>query len=240
MASIVKLLSLVIACMGVSALFPAAISARLGEGIVPIFFATSLACIFLAGAMRFASAGLGRPLRRFQVLGALAALWVIVPVLAAPAVAVTSGLNLWQSFFEALSAFTTTGFTALGDAPRSLYVWLAMLQWSGGLLTIVSAVTVLAPAGIGGLPNRTGHQNEASDAVDPAGVLKDLAPIYLGATAIAFIAMLMNGNSLYLSFCLASALTSAGAHIPPEGVAAIQRGAAMHWVLLPFLLWSAT
>jgi len=240
MASIVRLLSLVIACMGVSALFPAAISARLGEGIVPVFFATSLGCIFLAGAMRFASAGLGGPMRRFQVLGALAALWIIVPLLAAPAVAVTSGLNLWEAWFEALSAFTTTGFTAVTRAPRSFYVWVAMLQWSGGLLTIVTAVAVLAPAGIGGLPNRTGRQNEAADAVDPAGVLKDLAPIYLGATAIAFIAMLVDGHSLYLSFCLASAVTAAGAHLPPEGVAAIQGGGTLHWVLLPFLLWTAT
>ncbi|MEP9378963.1 hypothetical protein ABLE91_19760 [Aquabacter sp. CN5-332] len=240
MASIVRLLALALAWTGIAALLPALVSARWGEGTAPAFLGTALGCIFLAGAMRFSSAGLGGRIRRFQVFGALAALWIIVPVVAAPAIAYATGLTLWRAWFEALSAFTTTGFTAVKDGPQSLFVWFALLQWSGGLLTIISGVAVLAPAGIGGLPNRVVYHLDELDAVDTAGVVKDVTPIYAAATFLAFVVMLADRNGLYSAFCLATAVASAGAHLPPEAKAALETGIATRWLLLPFLLWAAT
>ncbi len=240
MASIVRLLALALAWTGLMALVPALVSMRWAEGMAPAFLATCLVCIFLAVAMRFASAGLGGRIRRFQVFAALAGLWLIVPLLAAPAIAEATGLSLWRSWFEALSAFTATGFTAVESGPRSLFIWFALLQWSGGLLTIVSGVAVLAPAGIAGLPNRAVHHLDEIDAVDTAGVLRDVAPVYAGITFLSFLAMLMCGTGLYSAFCLATAATSAGAHLPPEARAALEGGFATRWALLPFLLWAAT
>lgn len=240
MASVIRLLALAVAWTGFAALLPAVVSARWQEGMAPVYLATSLGCVFLAGAMRFSSAGLGGRIRRFQVFGALAGLWVIVPALAAPAIAYTTGLSLWRAWFEALSAFTTTGFTAVEDGPRSLFIWFALLQWSGGLLTIVSGVAVLAPSGIGGLPNRALYHLDELDAVDTEGVVKDVTPIYLGGTLIALLAMLAAGGGLYSAFCLATAAASAGAHLPPEAKAIVETGRAARWFLLPFLLWAAT
>lgn len=240
MASIVRLLALALAWTGIAALLPALVSARWGEGTAPAFLGTALGCIFLAGAMRFSSAGLGGRIRRFQVFGALAALWIIVPAMAAPAIAYATGLSVWRAWFEALSAFTTTGFTAVKDGPQSLFVWFALLQWSGGLLTIISGVAVLAPAGIAGLPNRVVYHLDERDAVDTAGVVKDVTPIYGAATFLAFVVMLADGNGLYSAFCLATATASAGAHLPPEAKAALETGVATRWLLLPFLLWAAT
>lgn len=240
MASVVRLLALALAWTGAAALIPALVSARWQEGHAPAFLATTLACVFLAGAMHFASAGLVGRIRRFQVFAALSALWLLVPVVAAPAIAAASGLDLWAAWFEALSAFTTTGFTRVAQGPRSLFVWFALLQWSGGLLTLVSAVAILAPAGIAGLPDRAVQRLDERDAVDTAGVLKDIGPIYLAGFAIAFLVMLFSGTGPYASFCLATAATSAGAHLPPEAKEALEAGGATRWVFLPFLLWAAT
>ncbi|WP_127089817.1 TrkH family potassium uptake protein [Aquabacter cavernae] len=240
MASVVRLLALALAWTGVAALVPALVSARWGEGLAPAFLATTMGCAFLAGAMYFASAGLAGRIRRFQVFTALSALWVLIPAVAAPVIAVAARLELGPAWFEALSAFTTTGFTQVPTGPRSLFVWFALLQWSGGLLTIVSAVAILAPAGIAGLPDRAVNRLDERDAVDTAGVLKDVAPIYAGALGLAFLAMLFAGAEPYAAFCLASAATSAGAHLPPEARDVLEAGGAARWLFLPFLLWAAT
>lgn len=240
MASVVRLIALALAATGLAALLPALVSLNRAEGLTPIFLATTLACVFLAGAMRFASAGLGGRARRLDIFAALAGLWLLVPAVAAPSIAYASGLSVPAAWFEALSAFTTTGFSALRDGPRSLYVWLCMLQWSGGLLTIVAGLAVLAPAGIGGLPDRAIHRLDQRDAVDLRGALEDAAPVYLGAFVLAFIALLAAGNTVYSAFCLASAATSSGGHLPPEAKAAIAGGEATRWVMLPFFLWAAT
>ncbi|MEW6256005.1 MAG: hypothetical protein AB1592_08610 [Pseudomonadota bacterium] len=240
MASIVRLLAFALAGTGLAALVPALISARWQEGLAPIFLATTLGCIFLAGAMHFASAGLAGRIRRFQVFAALCALWLLVPIAAAPAIAAGAKLDLDAAWFEALSAFTTTGFTQVADGPRSLFVWFAILQWCGGLLTLVSAVAILAPAGIAGLPDRAVQRLDEREAVDTLGVLKEVGPLYLAGFGIAFLALLFTGTSPFASFCLASAATSAGAHLPPVAREALQAGGATQLVFLPFLLWAAT
>lgn len=240
MASVVRLIAMALAWTGIAALLPALVSANRGEGTAPVFLATTLACIFLAGAMRFASAGFTGRTRRLEIFAALTALWVIVPVMAAPGIAHISGLPLPAAWFEALSAFTTTGFSAVGTGPRSLFVWLSLLQWSGGLLTIIAGLAVLAPAGIGGLPDRAVHRLDQRDAVDIRGALEDAAPIFAGAFVVAFVVLLMAGNSAYVAFCIASAVTSSGAHLPPEAKTAIAEMEATRWVMLPFFFWAAT
>ncbi|OYW32893.1 MAG: hypothetical protein B7Z41_06995 [Rhizobiales bacterium 12-66-7] len=240
MPSILRLLALALLWVGGAALLPALVSVRNGEGQEPIFLATTLACVFFAGAMRLSCAGVKVRMRRLHAFAALAALWLLVPVVAAPAVAVASGLDLWRAWFEALSAFTTTGFTAVHEAPRSLYVWFALLQWSGGLLTIVSGVAVLAPAGLAGLPHRAQAGVDGLEIVDTGGVVRDIAPIYAAATLLALIVLLASGNSIYVALCLASAATSSGAHVPPQAVEALRTSVATPLAMVPFMLWSAT
>ncbi|MFG1463221.1 hypothetical protein V5F77_09975 [Xanthobacter sp. DSM 24535] len=240
MPSILRLIALALLWVGGAALLPALVSARNAEGTAPIFLATTLACVFFAGALRLSCAGVKARMRRLHAFAALAALWLLVPVVAAPAVSVAGGLDLWRAWFEALSAFTTTGFTAVHEAPRSLYVWFALLQWSGGLLTIVSGVAVLAPAGIAGLPHRAQAGVDGLEIVDTAGVVRDVAPIYGAATLLALVVLLASGNSLYVALCLASAATSSGSHVPPQAMEALRAGVATPMMMIPFILWSAT
>ncbi|MFG1267401.1 hypothetical protein V5F40_05485 [Xanthobacter sp. DSM 14520] len=226
--------------VGLLALPPAVVAARGGEGHVPVFLATCGFCLFLAGLLRFTTQDTPMRLTRAGGVGLVAALWLLLPLAATPAVAVVSGLPPLAAWLEAVSAFTTTGATALRQGPASLYVWLALLQWTGGLLTIVAAVAVLAPAGLGGLPDRTPRGGTTLDVVDLTAVLREIAPAYVGSTLLAVIVLLVSRESPYVAFTLATAVVSAGAHLPPEAQLALTLDESPKWLLLPFLLWSAT
>ncbi|MFG1376564.1 hypothetical protein [Xanthobacter autotrophicus] len=230
--------------VGLLALPPAVVAARGGEGHAPVFLATFGFCLFLAGLLRFTTQhtpkGASLRLTRAGGVVLVAGLWLLLPLAATPAVAIVSGLPPLAAWLEAVSAFTTTGATALRQGPASLYIWLGLLQWTGGLLTIVAAVAVLAPAGLGGLPDRTPRGGTTLDVVDLTAVLREIAPAYGGATLLAVIVLLVSGESPYVAFTLATAVVSAGAHLPPEAQLALTLDETPKWLLLPFLLWSAT
>ncbi|NMN56363.1 trk system potassium uptake protein TrkH [Xanthobacter sp. SG618] len=240
MANAARPLAAGIAAIGAFALLPMAVAARTGTGPVAVWLATSGFCLFLAGLLRFTTHGLEMRLTRSGAVALVACMWLVLPLMATPAVAVVSGLSPLQAWFEALSAFTATGLTALHQGPASLYVFLGLLQWAGGLLTVVTAVAVLAPAGLGGLPDRTPRGGSALDVVDLVRVLREIAPTYLGATALAMLVLLASGETIYVAFTLATAVVSAGAHLPPEAQLALALDETPKWLLLPFLIFSAT
>lgn len=240
MANAARPLAVGIAAIGALALLPMAIAARSGTGPVAVWAATSGFCLFLAGLLRFTNHGLDVRLTRAGAVALVACMWIVLPLMATPAVAIVSGLPPLAAWFEALSAFTATGLTALKQGPASLYVFLGLLQWAGGLLTVVTAVAVLAPAGLGGLPDRTPRGGTALDVVDLLAVVREIAPAYLGATVLAVLLLLGSGETLYVAFTLATAVVSAGAHLPPEAQLALALDETPKWLLLPFLIFSAT
>jgi trk system potassium uptake protein TrkH len=80
--------------------------------------------------------------------------WLTLPVFGAlPLVLAIPELSLTDAYFEAMSAFTATGATALSglDAlPLSVNVWRCFMMWVGGLGIIVLAVAILPLLGVGG------------------------------------------------------------------------------------------
>jgi len=63
-------------------------------------------------------------------------------------------LSFVDAFFESMSGITTTGSTIivnLDNAPKSILVWRAILQWLGGIGIIVMTITILPLLNIGGM-----------------------------------------------------------------------------------------
>ena len=80
-----------------------------------------------------------------------------------------SNLNLTfvDAFFESMSGITTTGSTIIIDvnnAPKSILIWRAILQWLGGIGIIVMAITVLPLLNIGGM--QLFKKDQASDTTE--------------------------------------------------------------------------
>lgn len=80
--------------------------------------------------------------------------WLVLPLFGAlPLWLAVPGLSVTNAYFEAMSAFTATGATAIAGLehlPLSVNVWRCFMMWVGGLGIIVLAVAVLPMLGVGG------------------------------------------------------------------------------------------
>jgi trk system potassium uptake protein len=80
--------------------------------------------------------------------------WMLLPAFGAlPLWLAVPGLSITNAYFEAMSAFTATGATAisgLDHLPLSVNVWRCFMMWVGGLGIIVLAVAILPMLGVGG------------------------------------------------------------------------------------------
>ena len=95
-----------------------------------------------------------RELRTREGFIIVAMFWVVLGLLSTLPFLFGPHLQLVDAFFEAISAFTTTGatvLTGLDTMPRSLLFYRQELQWFGGMGIIVLAVAILPMLGIGGM-----------------------------------------------------------------------------------------
>jgi trk system potassium uptake protein TrkH len=70
-------------------------------------------------------------------------LWIIVSMIAAFPFVLIQGMSFNDSFFEVMSAITTTGLTVIPqieNLPKSLIFWRSLLSWIGGVGIIVLAL----------------------------------------------------------------------------------------------------
>ncbi|MBN2594587.1 MAG: TrkH family potassium uptake protein [Sedimentisphaerales bacterium] len=62
--------------------------------------------------------------------------WIFASAVGALPFVIAIGSNYFDAYFEAMSGFTTTGFTVfsgLDNMPRSILFWRALMQWLGGI-----------------------------------------------------------------------------------------------------------
>jgi len=80
--------------------------------------------------------------------------WLVLPAFGAlPLWLAIPGLSVTDAYFEAMSAITATGATALSgldSLPLSVNVWRCFMMYVGGLGIIVLAVAILPLLGVGG------------------------------------------------------------------------------------------
>ena len=118
-------------------------------------FLLSTAVTFGAGvAMSLATRRFRRELQPRDGFVLVALTWLMLPLFGAlPLYLAVPDINATNAYFEAMSAFTATGATAiegLDALPLSVNVWRCFMQWVGGLGIIVLAVAILPLLGVGG------------------------------------------------------------------------------------------
>ena len=101
-------------------------------------------------------------------------------------------LSITDSFFESMSGITTTGSTIISnlqEAPKSILLWRAMLQWLGGIGIIVTAITLMPIMNVGGMQLFKISSNDSSEKLLPKSKEVALRLIYVYLTLTTFCAL---------------------------------------------------
>ena len=111
-------------------------------------------------------------------------------------------LSVTDSFFESMSGITTTGSTIISnleDAPRSILLWRAMLQWLGGIGIIVMAITLMPIMNVGGMQLFKISNNDSSEKLLPKSkeVALRLIYVYLVLTTLCAVTYKFFGMSVF-------------------------------------------
>jgi trk system potassium uptake protein TrkH len=139
-------------------------------------------------------------LRRHEGFLVVASFWVVLSALSALPFVIGPHLDFADAFFEATSAFTTTGATVmtnLDSLPRSVLFYRQELQWFGGMGVVILAIAVLPLLGMGGMQlyraETPGPMKDEKLTPRIAHTARTFWLIYLGLTVIMAIAYYIAG-----------------------------------------------
>lgn len=225
---------------------PAFIAFAEGAGaLAGTFVMMSLLLAFASGLLVFALRDIDRRMRRSEALLVAAAVWFGFPVFATPPFAV-DGLSTLDAYFQAVSAFTTTGASVLpvlGVTPQAILFWQATLQWLGGFATLLTIVLLIVPTGAGGLPTSLMRlvDHVAPSAASRLGkVIRAILPLYLGMTVLCILALVAAGVPAFEAMCVAFATVSTGGLSPVAGGVSSLGSVWVLPVLTLFMIYGAT
>lgn len=128
--------------------------------------------------------------------------WIVISFLCSIPFLLISELSVIDSFFEAVSGFTTTGMTMITDLdplPKSLLFWRSLIQWIGGL-GILSFFLFIGRKGISEhiLYRGESHKVRSSRPVPNIGrTIRYLWIIFGGLTATMILLLRLEGVSFF-------------------------------------------
>ncbi|MCC6006711.1 MAG: TrkH family potassium uptake protein [Rhodobacteraceae bacterium] len=249
-------LPFVVVLMGLAAaamLIPALHGTLAGEWATARIFASS-AVLFamLVGIVAIATANhRPRNMARSHLLALLAAYALLPVMLAVPLWLSLGATSFHRTYFEMVSAFTTTGASAYDDFPRrlndTLHLWRALVGWLGGLLVWITAIAIMAPMNIGGFEilsglrgGRPAHGAGGRYGGDEEGArlrrhARQFAPLYAGLTLLVWIALMGAGEGATRALILAMATLSTSGITAPGGLPGAGSGWAGEVVIFLFL-----
>jgi len=119
-----------------------------------------------------------------------------------PFLLVNLNISFVDAFFESMSGITTTGSTIITDldnAPKSILIWRAILQWLGGVGVIVMAITVLPLLKVGGMQLFRMESSDSTEKILPKAreVTLMISIIYIVLTFSCGIAYWGSGMNLF-------------------------------------------
>ena len=141
-------------------------------------------------------------------------IWLIVCAIAALPFYFSGDLPYLDGYFEAMSGFTTTGFTMypnLDIVSHTMDFWRGFTQWIGGLGIIVLALTILSSSGTNIMRMYTAEGREERILPSIRHTTRIILYIYLIYTVISIILFIIAGMPVFDSvFYAFSALSTGG------------------------------
>ncbi|HRQ61063.1 MAG TPA: potassium transporter TrkG, partial [Alphaproteobacteria bacterium] len=145
----------ILGILGMAQLIPAMLDLYDGHRNAQIFYFCGAVCIFAGGSLVIAHKGFKTDVNVRQAFLLTTLAWVFMSAFAAlPIYIADAKVSYAGAYFEAMSAVTTTGSTALvglDSMSRGLLLWRTLLQFIGGLGIIAFAIILLPHLKIGGM-----------------------------------------------------------------------------------------
>lgn len=148
-----------------------------------------------------------------------------------------------DSFFEAVSGFTTTGASIFSDVevlPKGILFWRSLTHWFGGMGIVVFAIAILPKLGIGGMH---GFRMESpgplkSDKLVPriSETGRILYTVYLAVTIIMVVVMLLAGVNLFDTLIHTFGTVGTGGFSNYNASVAGLHNPAAEWIIA-FFMW---
>ena len=172
--------------------------------------------------------------------------WVMFPLIIAFAIRDLLDITYIKAMFEVFSAFTTNGASIIGNPeilPKSVITFLSLLQWLGGLATLITVAIILAPSGIGGLQEEEHHTLGHSLVSSPIRLhifVTRLMQAYTTVSALCFTAFIFVGVTPFNALIMTMTALSSGGILPGAGNADEILGYDGMVIMAFFLIFSAT
>ncbi|MBT5074483.1 MAG: TrkH family potassium uptake protein [Kordiimonadaceae bacterium] len=234
--------------LGISELVPIFVALYYGEGtmILP-FFICSMLTIFIGLGFYFAFNDEPEKPSRYDIISFLVFAWLIIPVFASMPFMVSGELTKFtDAYFEATSAFTTSGATLLSNSalsPKTILFWRSLLQWEGGIFLFVLAVAIVPLSAIGGselfrsaLPH--GEKEGFVSRINTA--FKPLATIYIGLTLLCLILLNLTNMTFFDAMSTSMATLSSGGFTNHANFGVNSFGNVAEFILIPFMVIAAS
>ena len=206
-ATIVKILGLLLVFIGVFMLIPAAIAVYYADGDAPALFISSIISLF-TGYCAFRFTKIKSDISPKEGFAIVSFGWIVVAFFGALPFYISGAIpSFIDCFFETMSGFTTTGASILTDIEalsRGLLFWRSLTHWLGGMGIILLSLAILPILGIGGMQlYKAEVPGPTSDKLSPRvrETAKLLWFVYVLFTAVEVLLLKFGGMSWYDSLC---------------------------------------
>lgn len=210
-----------------------------------IFFALGLAISALGAVFIVATHNTPARETNADALLFLLLFWALIPFfLSLPYLSLRVVESPLAAYFEAVSAFTTTGASALeaDSLPRSLLLWRSVVQWFGGVCVATFAVVILAALNLSG----TGVHRSMLFTLKTGELFgrlltigKVIALIYGVLAAICWLLLALTGTDAFSALCLSLSGVSSGGLAPQSGTLSNYVGRLSALILAGFCILGA-
>jgi trk system potassium uptake protein TrkH len=176
-------------------------------------------------------------LKHAMVIAAIA--YLVVSAISAIPFVVTEHMSPLDAFFEAISGWTTSGFSMIPEPQNSnpmILLWRSVTQWIGGLGIIVLMVTILIRPGTS---TYLLYQSEArKDKILPSiqSTLKVIWGLYLALTILDILLLLAVGQSAWDALNNAMTAISTGGYSLYSDSIAAYHSLSVELMLLPIMV----
>jgi trk system potassium uptake protein TrkH len=234
--------------LGISELVPVVVAISYGETeLIFPFFISSMFTIFVGLGFYFAFHEEGEMPSRYDVISLLVFSWFLIPVFASLPFMISGELTKFtDAYFEATSAFTTSGGTILANtslSPKTILFWRSFLQWQGGIYIFILAASIVPLSAIGGsdlfrsaLPHGEGEGLLARI----YSSFKPLGQIYALFTFVCMILLSLSGMGSFDAMSTAMATVSSGGFTNHANSGVNSFNNITEFILVPFMILAAT